>query len=114
VNRLCCLAPTPEQARREGGEYVERVLQRYAGYGGLRTASGETVKAGQPVLDVVADQHCLVGSPETVAARLEDYARAGVTHMQLRVAPGDMPTELIARSITLAGEQILPRLGARV
>ncbi len=110
VNRLCFLAPTVEQARRQGGEYLERVLQRYAGYGGLLAPDGQTLRPGQALLDVVADQHCLIGSPETVAARLEDYARAGVTHVQLRVAPGDMPAELVAQSITIAGEQLLPRL----
>ena len=52
------------------------------------------------------------GSPETVCARLADYARAGVTHVQLRVVPGDMPAALVARTITLAGEEILPRLAA--
>src|SRR4051794_7731622 len=112
VNRLCAVAPTPEAARREGGEYVERILQRYASYGGLFTRDGEPLRPGQPLLDTVANQHCLVGSPETVCAQLADYARAGVTHVQLRVAPGDMPAALVAQTITLAGEEILPRLAA--
>jgi len=112
VNRLCFLAPTPEQARRQGGEYVERVLRRYAAGAGLRGPNDEALRPDQPLLEIVADQHCLVGSPETVAARLADYARVGVTHVQLRVAPGDMPADLVAQSITLAGERLIPRLAA--
>ncbi len=112
VNRLCFLAPTPEQVRRQGGEYVERVLRRYAAGAGLRGPNDEALRPDQPLLEIVADQHCLVGSPETVAARLADYARVGVTHVQLRVAPGDMPADLVAQSITLAGERLIPRLAA--
>ncbi len=45
----------------------------------------------------------------SVVPRVEAYAAAGVTDLVLRVAPGDMPPDLVARTITLAGQQILPR-----
>jgi alkanesulfonate monooxygenase SsuD/methylene tetrahydromethanopterin reductase-like flavin-dependent oxidoreductase (luciferase family) len=112
INRLAFVAPTDEQARSEGGQYVERVLERYASVGALRAPEGEERNAPHPLLAAAAADLCLVGSPESVSARLADYAAAGVTHVQMRVAPGDMPSELIARSITLAGEQILPRFNA--
>jgi alkanesulfonate monooxygenase SsuD/methylene tetrahydromethanopterin reductase-like flavin-dependent oxidoreductase (luciferase family) len=112
VNRVTFVAPTPEQAWRDGGLYVGRVLRRYAALGSLRTAEGRVVGPDESFREVVGEEHCLVGSPETVSARIADYARAGVTHLQLRVAPGDMPADLVAQTITLAGEEILPRFKA--
>lgn len=112
ANRLTFLAETPERARAQGGPYLERMLRYYATRQGLRAADGTPVPADAPLLDTVGDEYCLLGSPETVAARLEAYARAGLTHVQLRVAPVDMPLELVAQTITLAGEHLLPHFGA--
>jgi len=109
INRLTFVAPTDEQARNEGGQYVERVLQRYASTGALRAPEDEARNAPYPLLAAAAEDLCLVGSPDRVSARLADYAATGVTHVQMRVAPGDMPATLIAQTITLAGEQVLPR-----
>ena len=109
ANRLTFLAETPERAREQGGEYVERVLRFYAGHRALRDATGEPIPADAPLLQAAAAEVCLVGSPESVSAQLEEYSRAGLTHVQLRVAPGGMPSELVAQTITLAGEQLLPR-----
>ncbi len=108
ANRLTFLAETPERARTQGRRYVERVIGNYASRG-LRRADGSLVSADGPLLEAVGGEMGLVGSPESVAERLEDYARAGLTHLQLRVAPGGMPSELVAQTITLAGEQVLPR-----
>jgi alkanesulfonate monooxygenase SsuD/methylene tetrahydromethanopterin reductase-like flavin-dependent oxidoreductase (luciferase family) len=109
ANRLAFLAETPEKARAEGRTYLERVLGVYARTGGLLGADGTPIPPDAPLLEAADQEVCLVGSPETVNARLEEYARAGVTNVQLRVAPADLPSELIARTITLAGEAILPR-----
>jgi alkanesulfonate monooxygenase SsuD/methylene tetrahydromethanopterin reductase-like flavin-dependent oxidoreductase (luciferase family) len=109
ANRLTFLAATPEQARAQGQPYVERVLKMYAGHGGLRDAAGTVLAPDAPLLEAAGAEVCLVGSPETVGARIEEYARAGLTHLQMRVAPGGMPPELVAQTITLAGEQVLPR-----
>jgi hypothetical protein len=40
---------------------------------------------------------------------LEAYAAAGVTDVALRVAMSDIPLNIARRSITLAGEHIIPR-----
>jgi alkanesulfonate monooxygenase SsuD/methylene tetrahydromethanopterin reductase-like flavin-dependent oxidoreductase (luciferase family) len=112
ANRATCLAPTDAAALQDGREYVERVMRRYAAQGSLKLADGHVVRPDEPVLELTREEHCLVGSPETVCARIQDYADLGVTHVQLRVAPGDMPTELVAQTIRLAGEAVLPRFRA--
>ena len=54
---------------------------------------------------------CLVGTPDEVRQRMERYAAAGVTRFELRVAPGDMPLELVERTVRLVGEKVMPHLG---
>jgi alkanesulfonate monooxygenase SsuD/methylene tetrahydromethanopterin reductase-like flavin-dependent oxidoreductase (luciferase family) len=109
ANRLTFIAETPERARAEGAAYVQRALGMYARLGGLLGPDGNKVSPDANLLDVVGDEICLIGSPETVATRLEEYAQAGVTHVQLRVAAADLPLEQVERSITLAGTQLIPR-----
>ncbi|MFI5267244.1 MAG: LLM class flavin-dependent oxidoreductase [Chloroflexota bacterium] len=104
INRLCCLADTDEQAISEGRTYVSRVLRAYASSGAL-TENPDDPELTERVLGEVA----LVGSPETVCRQMQPYVDAGVTRFELRVAPGDMPAELIARTIRLAGQQVMPR-----
>lgn len=109
ANRLTFIAPTDEQAWSEGRPYLTPVLNMYASTGGLRDADGQPLPPGDDLLERAAAEYCLIGSPETVAAKLGEYARAGLTHVQLRVAAADMPAELIARSLTLAAEHLLGR-----
>lgn len=109
VNRLCVLDEDPARAEAVGGPHVERVLDLYARIGVLFDASGMPLAPGEPLLPRVREEVCLVGSPESVATQVERYAAAGVTHVQLRVAPGDMPADLVAQTIRLAGERLLPR-----
>lgn len=109
VNRLCVLDDEHARAEAVGGPYVERVLDLYARIGALVDPAGTRLPPGEPLLPRVRDDVCLLGSPETVAVELERYVAAGVTHVQLRVAPGDMPADLVARTIRLAGERLLPR-----
>lgn len=51
----------------------------------------------------------LVGSPEQVNAAIGRYAEAGVTSLQLRLAPLGTPAEVARHTIDLAGTQILPQ-----
>jgi len=43
-----------------------------------------------------------------VAGLLERYAAAGVTHLQLRVAPAGLPSSVVEQTISLLGEHVLP------
>lgn len=109
ANRFTFIAETPERARAEGAEYVQRVLGMYARMGGLQGPDGQPVSPDASLLDVVGDEICLVGSPEQVAAKVTEYARAGVTSIQMRVAGGDVPLELVERTIALAGQHMIQR-----
>ena len=104
INRLCCLADSDQQALDEGRQYVTRVLRAYASSGALKEDPDDP-----RLLDKVLGEVALAGSPETVARLMQPYVDAGVTRFELRVAPGDMPPELVARTIRLAGERLIPR-----
>ena len=108
ANRTTALAETPERAWAECGPYAEVTMRTYRRIGGLRLPAGVAPAPDTDLLPIVAADLCLIGSPETVIPQVEAYAAAGVTDLVLRVAPGDMPSELVTRTITLAGEQVLP------
>jgi alkanesulfonate monooxygenase SsuD/methylene tetrahydromethanopterin reductase-like flavin-dependent oxidoreductase (luciferase family) len=109
ANRSTIIAETTERAWEEGGPYLEGILQSYKRLGSMLLAEGSAATTASDILPHVADQVCLIGSPDDVSAQLEAYAAAGVTDVALRVSLSDIPTELARRSIVLAGEHILPR-----
>jgi alkanesulfonate monooxygenase SsuD/methylene tetrahydromethanopterin reductase-like flavin-dependent oxidoreductase (luciferase family) len=93
VNRLMFVADTAEEAERVGWPAVRRVLDFYIRAGLLEDTGDADLR----------EQACLVGSPEDVRRQLERYAAAGVTHLQLRVAPADLPLEQVQRSVETFG-----------
>jgi alkanesulfonate monooxygenase SsuD/methylene tetrahydromethanopterin reductase-like flavin-dependent oxidoreductase (luciferase family) len=109
ANRSTVIAETTEQARAEGAPYLEALMHTYRRLGSMRLPDGSLATADTEILPHVIDQVCLVGSPDDVSAQLDAYVAAGVTDVALRVALSDIPTELVRRSITLAGEHVLPR-----
>ncbi len=120
VNRLTVLAESSERAWADGGRYVEGVLAKYQAMRGLPgpAAAARGSAAGfpepatgveAPLLTALGSSLCLLGAPELVVEQLETYVEAGVTDVQLRVVPSDLPLELAARTIALVGEQVLPR-----
>lgn len=50
----------------------------------------------------------LVGTPDDIDATLARYALAGVTSVQLRVAPYGMPPEVARHTLDLVGRHVLP------
>ena len=115
ANRLTFVAET-EDGLAAGHPYVTRILASYARMGGLLGSDrgpGDVPERLDPnapdLLDRAAPEVCLIGTPEAVTAQITRYAEVGVTHIQMRVAPGDMPAELVAQTITLVGERVLPR-----
>lgn len=111
VNRIVVLADDEEVAWRDGGPYVARLLRKYAS---LRMFPGaerlaEANPSDEAAVRAAARGMCLVGSPADVLRDLETLADAGVTQVQLRPAPGGMPAELVARTLELAGREVVPR-----
>jgi alkanesulfonate monooxygenase SsuD/methylene tetrahydromethanopterin reductase-like flavin-dependent oxidoreductase (luciferase family) len=55
--------------------------------------------------------YVVVGSPETVRQRLEDYAqRVGFGLLVANFSVGNVPTELTQKSMTLFAQEVMPRL----
>jgi alkanesulfonate monooxygenase SsuD/methylene tetrahydromethanopterin reductase-like flavin-dependent oxidoreductase (luciferase family) len=53
----------------------------------------------------------VVGSPETVCQRLEDYARrVGFGVLVANFSVGNVPSELTRRSMTLFATEVMPKL----
>ena len=64
-------------------------------------------------IDDVIAEHALVGTPETVVARIEEYGeRLGVTEVILRVDWLGMDPSVAERTIRLVGTEVVPALGA--
>jgi len=109
ANRSTVIADTTERAWAEGGAYLEALMHTYRRLGSMRLPDGSLATAETAILPQVGDEVCLIGSPDDVSAKLEAYLAAGVTDVALRVSLSDIPNELARRSITLAGEHVLPR-----
>jgi alkanesulfonate monooxygenase SsuD/methylene tetrahydromethanopterin reductase-like flavin-dependent oxidoreductase (luciferase family) len=109
INRLAVVADTEAAARDAARVYAGRVLQRYARAGAL--GDDPSVKSGQPeeLFAQFDADWCLVGTPDQVAARIQRYADAGVTQIQLRVSPDDMPIATAARTVELVATALLPK-----
>jgi len=108
INRTTFLAPTDEQARREGKPYVSEVLNFYAAFGAVTDAQGNSLDPKTDLFERVGDEVYFAGSPASCIKSLERYVEAGVTQFNLRVSMGDMPIELVERTIRLLGEKVLP------
>lgn len=110
VNRIVVLADDPEVAWRDAAPSIERLLRMYAK---LRMFKGaDELLAATPgdldALKAAAAGMCLVGTPGSVAGELRALADLGVTQIQLRPAPGGLPAEFAARTIELAGRELVP------
>ncbi len=110
LNRTTFLAPTDAQARREGKAYVSQVLNFYGSFGAITNAAGESLDPKTTDLfEAVNDEVYFAGSPASCVESIQRYVEAGVTQFNLRVSMGDMPTDLVKRSVQLLGEEVLPR-----
>jgi len=91
-----CVAPTTQQAVDSAAPYLAEQYESYRGWD--HGASIDDLLAGQAV----------IGDPETVTARLVDYARLGYTDVVLRLQWTGMPQEEVLRSIRLLGTEVIP------
>ncbi|MFG1908354.1 LLM class flavin-dependent oxidoreductase [Kribbella sp. NPDC048928] len=91
VTRFCLIAPDTRTAREQAAAYFSPAIAYY---------TERQVWQGD----------ALVGSPADVVAELRQYANAGVTAVQLRVAPYGTPPEVARRTLDLVGSEVLPSL----
>ncbi|WP_296604335.1 LLM class flavin-dependent oxidoreductase [Nocardioides sp.] len=97
TTRFCLVHEDPATARALAARYFAPALDYYTGRGAWVGADGPA-----------AVELPLVGSPAEVAAAVARYARAGVTSLQLRVAPVGTPAEIAHRTISLVGDHVVP------
>lgn len=92
ANRLCVIHPDGGTARALADEYLSPVLGYYTDRG-LWKSTPDDQEPGVSAL---------VGTPAEVASALRRYADAGVTAINLRVAPHGTPPDVARRTIELA------------
>ncbi len=114
INRLALVAPTEAEALEHAYRYVAPIMKIYADQGSFRGERRPTTGSAVEVFDTLHRDYCLVGTPEQVAERVRRYAAAGVTDIQLRLAPHGMPHELSLQTIELFGTAVLPGFAAAV
>jgi alkanesulfonate monooxygenase SsuD/methylene tetrahydromethanopterin reductase-like flavin-dependent oxidoreductase (luciferase family) len=59
--------------------------------------------------DGFVEKAMLVGSPDTIAAKIDEYAAAGLEHMSFVFLFGQMPTDQGRRSLELFIDKVMPR-----
>jgi len=80
-----------------------------------RTSDGGIVyatKVSPESRQALVDRAMIVGSPDTVAARLLEYAEVGVEHIMLWFVWGYNSPERVWRSFELFNQAVRPRLAA--
>ena len=109
VNRTAFLAETDKKARSEGKPYVSQVLNFYGKMGSIEDHQGNPLDPQDDLFEAVGEEIVLVGTPQKCLESLQRYHdEAGVDQFNLRISPGNMPFELVQRTITLLGEEVLP------
>lgn len=108
INRTTFLAPTEELARSEGEPYVTNVLEFYARMKALTDAAGTPLNPKSDLFNNVGDDVVFVGTPEMCIASMQRYIDVGVTQFNFRVSMGDMPIQMVERTVRLLGEEVFP------
>ncbi len=121
VMRVCFVAESDEEARRLSEPAVELVYRDYLGAGGRRSRDiyaepGETLTAEDtemPWFDFLdARGHLIIGSPETVAAKIDGYEEElGLSLLLIWMWLPGVKRDVTMRSLELFNAEVLPRLG---
>ena len=98
------VAETDEQARQQLWPHMKRMRDRIGaerGWGPMSRAEFDQQAGPTGSL--------YVGSPETVAAKIADTARVlGLSRFDMKYSAGQLPHELLMRSIELYGTRVVP------
>lgn len=104
INRLCLIAEDNQVAITLASKHLIRVLRRYQSMVALRREMDEQSNTAGVSDKELVEEFCLVGDPVTVAAQIEQYTDAGVTSLNLRVAPSALPTEVARQTLSYVKE----------
>jgi alkanesulfonate monooxygenase SsuD/methylene tetrahydromethanopterin reductase-like flavin-dependent oxidoreductase (luciferase family) len=110
INRLAVVHDDEARAREIAAAYAGKVLQRYARGGAFGNDPSIAERGPQALFAEYDADWCLVGTPTQVVDRIRRYMAAGVTQVQLRVSPDEMPLENAARTVELVGRHVQPAL----
>ncbi len=110
INRLAVVHEDEAQARELAGAYAGKVLQRYARGGAFGNDPAIAERGPRALFEEYDADWCLVGTPAQVIARIRRYVDVGVTQIQLRVSPDEMPLHAAAHTIELIGRDVQPAL----
>ncbi|TQL69423.1 alkanesulfonate monooxygenase SsuD/methylene tetrahydromethanopterin reductase-like flavin-dependent oxidoreductase (luciferase family) [Nocardioides albertanoniae] len=97
TTRLCLVHEDAEHARTLARRHFAAVADYYTSRSAWAGADGPA-EAEFP----------LVGSPDDITRAVRSYAEAGVTSLQLRVAPLGTPPSVAHHTISLVGSEVLP------
>ncbi len=107
ANRMAMLHDSRGSALANFGEAFTALANVYAGFG-MRAADGTPIRPSPDILEQIADEVLLLGSPDDVNEKIERYVAAGVTHLQLRVRPAGVSLDAAVEMVERFGEQVIP------
>jgi len=109
--KIVHVAETDEAAMARARPYILRYLVQSAKANSADFITEE--QAGESADDFIA-RAAIIGSPETVARRLQQHADAGVPNVMIWTTFGEMPHETVMASLKLVVDEVMPRIGAGV
>jgi alkanesulfonate monooxygenase SsuD/methylene tetrahydromethanopterin reductase-like flavin-dependent oxidoreductase (luciferase family) len=119
ILRACLVAPTDEEARRiaepevtESFEFIKRVRGMQVWLDEGEDPDDPALNAMKPYDLMMERDHLLIGSPESVAARMTRMAsELGIDHWLLSFLDGQSPEE-VDRTMKLMSDEVLPAVRA--
>jgi alkanesulfonate monooxygenase SsuD/methylene tetrahydromethanopterin reductase-like flavin-dependent oxidoreductase (luciferase family) len=105
------VAESDEQARREFEPYLNQHLVSYQEANtGIKMTWEEVLDKKADFVTRFAQNQTIIGSPETVAARLRAIGELGIRHVMCWMNTGGTPHDLVLRSQELFAREVMPRL----
>lgn len=93
-----------ESAAAEVSDFLRNEYADYSVY-------GDEVEYWRTMFGELLEKAFLIGSPDTVVAKLEDFAAAGFNHFIFRVNWKGMPFEQSLRTIERLASEVMPQFG---
>jgi alkanesulfonate monooxygenase SsuD/methylene tetrahydromethanopterin reductase-like flavin-dependent oxidoreductase (luciferase family) len=99
------IGDTDASAAAEVSDYLREEYAMYSEY-------GAEVEYWRTMFGELLEKAFLIGSADTVADKLADFASAGFNHFIFRISWKGLPFEQSLRTLQRLGTEVMPRLGA--